>query len=72
MNASPCLLLQGWSECTKLYPYISRLSQSDELLELRYVTERQITSNLLNTRYALKRQLNIIVSRYTVKDPMAY
>ena len=36
----------GWSEHTKLYPDISNVSSSGELLELRYVSERQIMLNL--------------------------
>ena len=55
MQTPPRSLLRGWSERTKLYPHISNVSSSGELLELRYVSERQIISNLWNARYALKR-----------------
>ena len=55
MQTPARLLLRGWSECTKLYPDISDVSSSGELLELRYLFERQIMSNLWNARYALKR-----------------
>ena len=55
MQTPPPLLLRGWSEHSKLYPGISNVSSSGELLELRYVSERQILSNLRNARFALKR-----------------
>ena len=55
MQTPTRLLLRGWSECTKLYPDIPNVSSSGELLELRYVSERQIMSNLWNARYTLKR-----------------
>ena len=41
MQTSPRLLLGGWSELTNMYPDISKVSLL-ELLELRYVSERQI------------------------------
>ena len=46
MQTPTWLLLRGWSECTKLYSDISNVSSSGELLELRYVSERQIMLNL--------------------------
>ena len=49
------LLLREWSEHTKLYPDIPKVWSSGEMLELRYVSQRQIMSNLWNARYALKR-----------------
>ena len=49
------LLLRGWSERTKLYPDISNVSSTGEILELIYVSERQIMSSLSNARYAFKR-----------------
>ena len=55
MQTPTRLLLRGWSEHTKLYPDIFNVSWSGELLELRYVYERQIMSNLWNARFALKR-----------------
>ena len=55
MQTPTRLLLRGWSERTKLYPDIFNVSWSGELLELRYVYERQIMSNLWNARFALKR-----------------
>ena len=41
MQTPSRLLLRGCSERTKLYPDISKLSSSGELLELRYVSESQ-------------------------------
>ena len=49
------LLLREWSEHTKLYPDIPNVSSSVEMLDLRYVSERPIMSNLWNVRYGLKR-----------------
>ena len=49
------LLLREWSEHTKLYPDIPNVKSSGEMLELRYVSKRQIMSNLWNARYAIKR-----------------
>ena len=55
MQTPPHLLLRGWSERTKLYPDISNVSSPGEILELIYVSERQIMSSLWNARYAFKR-----------------
>ena len=55
MQTRPRLLSRGWPERTKLYPDISNVLSSGELLELRYVSERKIMSNLRNARYAVKR-----------------
>ena len=38
MQTPPRLLLRGWSKRTKLYPDISNISSSGELLELRHVS----------------------------------
>ena len=50
------LLLSGWWERSKFYPEISKELSLGELLELRYVFERQIMSNLWNAKYTLKRE----------------
>ena len=50
MQTPPHLLLRGWSERTKLYPDISNVSSPGEILELIYVSERQIMSSLSNAR----------------------
>ena len=46
MKNPPCLLLRGWSECTKLHLDISNVSSSGELLDLRDVSERKTMSDL--------------------------
>ena len=50
------LLLSGWWERSKFYLEISKELSLGELLELRYVFERQIMSNLWNAKYTLKRE----------------
>ena len=55
MQTRPRLLSRRWPERTKLYPDISNVSPSGELLEFRYVSERKIMSNLRNARHAVKR-----------------
>ena len=46
MQSLPRLFLEGWSERIKLYPEIAKLSSSEVVLESRYVSDKQIMSNL--------------------------
>ena len=46
MQTPPWLLLEAWSERIKLYPEIVNLLLSEELLESRYASDKQIMSNL--------------------------
>ena len=46
MHTPPHLLLEGWSEHTKLYPKISKLSSSGKVLESFYAFDKQIILNL--------------------------
>ena len=45
MQTPPLLLLEGWSEWTKVYPEVSKLLSLEEVLESRYVSKIQIISN---------------------------
>ena len=57
MQTSPRLLFDGWSERTRLYPSISKLSLLVGILESRQVSDKQIISNLWIAIYALKRNI---------------
>ena len=54
MQKYPPLLLDEWLERIKLLPEISTLLSSNGVLESRYISERQIMSNLIIT-YTFKR-----------------
>ena len=46
MQTPPLLLLEGWSERTKVYLQISKLLSSEGVLESRYVSDIQLISDL--------------------------
>ena len=49
MQTPSLLLLEWWSEQTKVYPEISELLSSEGVLESRYVSDIQIISKRRNT-----------------------
>ena len=72
MHTVPRLLLKGWSKRTKLYPDISKVSSSVQLLEFRYVSEKKNAEFVKYEIRSRERQFNITVRRYTVQSPIAY
>ena len=72
MHAPARLLLNGWSQRTKLYPDISKVSSSGDLLELRCLRK---TNNVELVKYKIcsqERQFNVIVSKQNVQVPVVY